>query len=55
VPAEPLRVVVDAHRLAQVVTNYVTNALKCSADDRPVAVSVQREEGRRAGVRQGIA
>jgi signal transduction histidine kinase len=31
----------DAHRLGQVVTNYLTNALKYSPADRPVAVGLQ--------------
>ncbi len=30
----------DAGRIAQVVTNYVTNALKCSPPDQPVEVEV---------------
>ncbi len=34
----------DADRIAQVVTNYVTNALKYSAEDRPVAVRVDADD-----------
>jgi signal transduction histidine kinase len=34
-------VVADAHRLGQVVTNYLTNALKYSPADRPVKVGLQ--------------
>jgi signal transduction histidine kinase len=37
----PVPVVADALRLGQVVTNYLTNALKYSAADRPVAVGLQ--------------
>lgn len=44
-PAEPLRVLVDADRIGQVVTNYLTNALKYSADDRPVRVTISAERG----------
>jgi signal transduction histidine kinase len=33
----------DAYRLGQVVTNYLTNALKYSAVDRPVAVDLATE------------
>jgi signal transduction histidine kinase len=37
----PVRV--DPDRLGQVVTNYLTNALKYSPEDRPIDVGVQRE------------
>ena len=44
-PVEELvPVLADADRLGQVVTNYLTNALKYSAADRPVEVSLQLEE-----------
>jgi signal transduction histidine kinase len=36
----PLLVIADAGRISQVVTNYLTNALKYSADDQPVEVRV---------------
>ena len=36
-------VLADAYRLGQVVTNYVTNALKYSPADRPVAVGLDAE------------
>jgi len=41
---ELVPVVADADRIGQVVTNYLTNALKYSAADRPVEVSLQLEE-----------
>ncbi len=34
----------DAGRIEQVVTNYLTNALKYSPEDRPIEVGVQRRE-----------
>jgi signal transduction histidine kinase len=34
-------VTADAHRLGQVVTNYLTNALKYSPADRPVTVGLE--------------
>lgn len=39
----PLLVRADAERLGQVVTNYLTNALKYSDEARPVEVGVHRE------------
>jgi signal transduction histidine kinase len=43
-PAEgPVPVQADADRIGQVVTNYLTNALKYSAPDRPVEVHLQVE------------
>ncbi len=36
---------IDADRIGQVVTNYVSNALKYSAPDRPVAVSLRVANG----------
>lgn len=41
----PLLVIADADRLSQVLTNYMTNALKYSDSDKPVAVLVTREKG----------
>jgi signal transduction histidine kinase len=37
--------VADADRIAQVVTNFLTNALKYSPADRPVAVGLCVEDG----------
>ncbi len=34
---------VDPDRIAQVLTNFLTNALKYSADDRPVRVAIARQ------------
>jgi signal transduction histidine kinase len=39
---ESVPVVADADRIGQVVTNYVTNALKYSPDDQPVVIRVAR-------------
>src|SRR5262249_20089656 len=36
-------VLADAYRLGQVVTNYLTNALKYSPADRPVAVGLKAD------------
>ena len=45
----------DPDRIGQVVTNYLTNALRYSAEDRPVEVGVQRggAAGGRLGARSG--
>lgn len=40
----PLPLEADADRIAQVISNYLANALKYSGADRPVAVKVQRED-----------
>jgi signal transduction histidine kinase len=41
---EIVPVMADADRIGQVITNYLTNALKYSAADRPVEISLQVEE-----------
>ncbi|MGO8950700.1 MAG: sensor histidine kinase, partial [Ktedonobacterales bacterium] len=46
---QPVIVMGDAHRLEQVVTNYLTNALKYSPADRPVTVGLA-VEGKEARV-----
>lgn len=38
-------VVADADRIAQVVTNYLTNALKYSRSDQPVEVRIEQADG----------
>lgn len=44
-PAEPsIPIIADADRISQVIINYLTNALKYSAADRPVAVLVTLNE-----------
>jgi K+-sensing histidine kinase KdpD len=40
-PGAAVPVLADADRIGQVVTNYLTNALKYSADDKPVAVRLE--------------
>jgi signal transduction histidine kinase len=41
----PVGVLVDADRVGQVVTNYLSNALKYSSSKRPIAVTVKKEGG----------
>ncbi len=40
---QPVLVIADASRIEQIVTNYLSNALKYSPEDRPVAVRLQVE------------
>jgi len=42
---DAILVIADSDRISQVLTNYMTNALKYSASDKPVAVQVMREKG----------
>ncbi len=42
----PLPVIADASRIREVVTNYLSNALKYSPEDRPVEVEVQARSRR---------
>ena len=49
-PDRPVVVDGDADRLGQVVTNYLTNALKYSPESAPVVVRVERDAAARARV-----
>jgi signal transduction histidine kinase len=42
-PAAPVPILADALRIRQVVTNYLTNALKYSREDQPIAVGLEVE------------
>ncbi|MFI5274533.1 MAG: ATP-binding protein, partial [Ktedonobacterales bacterium] len=42
-PPAPVEVLADADRIGQVVSNYLTNALKYSTEDRPVGVHLLLE------------
>ncbi len=42
--AQPVTVRADASRIGQVVTNYLTNALKYSTEEQPVTVRIQVED-----------
>jgi PAS domain S-box-containing protein len=44
-PDQAVTVIADADRIGQVVTNYLTNALKYSADDQPVEVRLEATDG----------
>jgi signal transduction histidine kinase len=48
--AAPLLVDADADRIVQVITNYLSNALKYSRADQPVAVMVDEGEDSQARV-----
>jgi PAS domain S-box-containing protein len=45
-PTDPVLVVADPDRIHQVVANLLSNALKYSAEDRPVALAVTVTDGR---------
>ncbi len=45
IPDEEVLVMADPDRIGQVLTNYLTNALKYSPADTPVQVGLSREEG----------
>ena len=51
----PVPVEADADRIGQVVTNYVTNALKYSAPSRPVDVSVDLSAAQSTATHRGWA
>lgn len=42
-PEQPIPVQADSERIGQVVTNYLTNALKYSLEEQPVEVGIQIE------------
>ena len=44
-PDQPVVVLADADRLGQVLTNYLSNAVKYSAEDRPVTVRLEVTAG----------
>jgi signal transduction histidine kinase len=56
-PDGPVLVIADADRIAQVVTNYLTNALKYSLEDRPVTarLEVEGDTPRGEGSATGLA
>ena len=43
--SQPVMVMVDADRLAQVITNYLTNAVRYSSEDQPIEVEIRVEGG----------
>lgn len=45
-PEEHVPVFADADRIGQVITNYLTNAIKYSREDKPVAVWLEVHDGR---------
>jgi signal transduction histidine kinase len=49
-PAVPVMVNVDASRIGQAVTNYLTNALKYSAEDQPITVRLEVVDSAEEGV-----
>lgn len=41
----PITVLVDRGRIHQVVTNYLTNALRYASPERPISIGIQQEQG----------